>query len=85
MQLHHICEKRMNFLSDDFSVVKFWFDRKAQFPDLYEVPMRVLATPVSSSASERVFSALKLLVTEKRSRLTPSIIDDMVTVRALHQ
>ena len=65
----------MNFLSDDFSVVKFWYDRKAQFLDLYAVSMRVFATPVSSSANELVFSALILMVTEKRSRLTPYIID----------
>ena len=75
----------MNFLSDDSSVVKFWYDKKAQFPDLYAVLMRVFVTPVSSSASEQVFSALKLMVTEKRSRLTPSIVDDMVVLRALHQ
>ena len=46
-------------------------------------PKGRLATPVSSSASERVFSAVKLLVTKNRSRLSGSILEDIIFIRSL--
>lgn len=48
-----------SFLSSSISVMEFWYERKNRFPMLYKVAHRALATPVSSSSSERVFSTLK--------------------------
>ena len=84
LSLDHTCRARKSFLEDDFSVLNFWYNRKTQFPQLFAVATRVYATSVSSSASERVISSLKLLFNDKRSRLCTSILVDMIAMRSLH-
>ncbi len=66
-------------------MMHLWYNRKFQFPNLHAVAARIFATPVSSAASERGFSALKLLVDEQRSRLGTSIVEDMIVVRSLYK
>ena len=79
-----VSKGRNKFIQDDFSVMRFWYDRRAQYLFLYAVAARIYATPVSSSSSERLFSALKLLVEEKRSRLSNYVVDDMILVSSLY-
>ena len=76
---------RKEFIEEDFSVMKFWHDKKKQFRNLFAVAARLFATPVLPAASERVFSALKLFVDEKRSRSSTDLMDDMIVVRAFHE
>ena len=80
----HLVEERQKFLNDDCAVLRFWHERKNQLPNVFYVALRIHAIPVSSAASERVFSALQLLVNEKRSTLSTSLIDDMIAIRSLH-
>lgn len=72
-----------SFVNDSFAVVRFWYNRRGQFPKLYRVAMKVLATPVSSSSSERVFSTLKKLVTSDRVRLSGQNVENILVARSL--
>ena len=83
MNIEHVKEEGKRFLNDDYSELKFWFSRKRQHPALYTCAERVLATLVSSSPSERVFCAVKLLVTENRSRLSSNILEYIIVTRSL--
>ena len=65
--------------------MRYWHELKTQFPLLFIIAARVFATPVSSASSERVFSALKLLVSEKRSCLARSLIDNIIALRSIHE
>lgn len=47
------------FMEDNFDALSFWSRNRGEFPVLFKVACRVLATPVSSCTSERVFSAVK--------------------------
>ncbi len=78
-------EKGNTFLQDDVSVTKFWYNRKKQHPAMYGVASRVFATPVSSSASERAFSAPKLIVSETCSRLSNNTLEGIIAIRSLTQ
>ena len=84
-QVNYLREARIKFLKDDFEVMRYWHERKAHFPLLFTISARVFATPVSSASSEREFSALKLLVSEKRSCLTSSLIDYIFALRSLDE
>ncbi len=42
-------------MDDEFSVLKFCYDRKRRHPAPYSVAVRLLAIPVSCSASDRFF------------------------------
>ncbi len=85
LRLDDLQEIRSHLLGDNFTIMEFWYNRKAQFPNLYAIATRIYATPVSSAASDRVFSALKLLFDDKRSRLGTSLVDDMIVVRSSHK
>ncbi len=80
MNLNFIKEDGEKILEDELSVMKFWHDRKRHHRAFCSITARVLATPVSYTASERVFSALKLFVTDHRSRLSSQILEDIVLI-----
>lgn len=56
-------------LQKDFNILKWWNDRKNEFPLLYKLSCRIFAVPASSAASERVFSIARALITDKRSKI----------------
>ena len=71
------------FEQDKFAIIKFWYEKRNQFPKLYKMALRIFATPVSSAGSERVFSVLKKMVPASRSTLSSDIIEDIVVIRSL--
>lgn len=58
------------FESDPFAVLEFWYERRNQFTSVYKTALRVFATPVSSTASESIFSLFKKLVPVDRASLS---------------
>lgn len=56
-------------LVNDFNILKWWHDRKNEFPMLYKLSCRIFAIPASSAPSERIFSIARALITDKRSKL----------------
>lgn len=74
---------KKKFMKDSFSAIRFWYERKSTFPNLYNVAFRVFATPLTSCASERVFSGLKKDVGNDRSNLTAKHIEHLTLVRSL--
>lgn len=66
----------------DIGVAKWWIDNRGKYPELFEIAMRVLATPASSCSSERNFSCVNNIVTSKRTCLRPKGVDDLVFLRS---
>ena len=56
----------------DACPMEWWRQRKTRFPVLFEMAYVYLAVPASSAPSERVFSAAKLVLTDKRKQLLES-------------
>jgi len=69
-------------MSDAMGVVRFWVSMERILPSLAKVAYRIYGTPVSSSASERTFSAVNRIVTPDRSRLSPALVEDIVYCRS---
>lgn len=74
----------MRFISDHSPAVRFWYDKRENVPALCGVSCRVHATPVSPSASERVFSALKLVVTDSGSRMRSENVQNVIVSLSLY-
>ena len=55
------------------------------YPVLFQVAMRVFATPASSCSSERVFSTLKKLVNSVRSTMSTENIAQIIVGRSLRK
>ena len=74
VQVGTIPGTRRKFIKDDYAEMNFWYGLKTELPTLFAVAARTSATPVSSAASQRVLSALKLVVHDESSRLTNKTI-----------
>ena len=74
---------RVTFMGDPFATVRFWHNHRSSYPDLYKDAQRLYAIPVSSCASERVFSAVNRIVTRDRAKLSSSALEENVVVRSL--
>ena len=79
----HLVEDRQKFLNDDNAVILFWRERRNHIPNIFSKAIRIYAIPLSSAASEHVFSALPLLMNDKLSTLSTSLINPIVVIRSV--
>jgi hypothetical protein len=49
--------------------IRWWWDRRFEYPILYQIAMDIFSIPAMSSECERVFSQLRRLITFERTRL----------------
>ena len=61
----------------------FWKEHQSKFPCLSLIARRLFSIPVTSAAVERSFSAAGLTITERRSSLDPSTVNDILLVRSI--
>ena len=61
----------------------FWKDHQSKFPCLSLIARRLFSIPVTSASVERSFSAAGLIITERRSSLDPSTVNDVLLVRSM--
>ena len=80
LQVDHYPIIRAACIRADFSIVHFWYNMKPQLHNIHAIAARIFATPISSTANERTFSALKLLVSEQPPHSGTSIVENMILV-----
>ena len=76
--------KRLKLSVQDqhMSPLQFWYNDRTTFPKIYKIVRRLLSAPATSSASERCFSTLGLLINDRRSTIESDIVDDLVSVKS---
>lgn len=62
-------------MNDEFNVLSFWKDNKSSLPLLGELVKKYLCIPVTSTSSERAFSYAGILLSAKRSSLSPYVVE----------
>jgi hypothetical protein len=55
--------------------IHWWWDRRFQYPVLFQIAMDIFSIPAMSSECERVFSQLRRLITFERTRLGDDTIE----------
>jgi hypothetical protein len=65
-------EKKKKYCSENRNPMKFWKDKKGQFPRLYQIAETLFSLVPSSASAERNFSAMGLTQTKLRNRLLRS-------------
>lgn len=55
--------------------MKYWTEKKEQFPYLYKVAMKILAIPTSSASVERFFSKVKELLGDKQLKTREDLLE----------
>lgn len=65
---------------DGFNILAFWKDHKSSLPLLGELVKKFLCIPVTSTSSERAFSYAGILISAKRSSLSPYVVEKTLFV-----
>ncbi len=65
----------------------FWEKQRRQgmFPNLTRLACRLFSIPCSSAAVERQFSAAGQIVTQRRSNLEPSTVNNILFLRSIEK
>jgi hypothetical protein len=63
---------------EEYNPLSFWKKMHSSYPILSKVAARVFGVPASSAAVEREFSLAGNIITQKRSKLSPDAVNDMV-------
>jgi hypothetical protein len=58
-------------------IVKWWSDHAKVYPTLARIALDILPMQASSVPCERVFSAAKLIATDRRARLSPVVFEEL--------
>ena len=72
-------EEKKNKFRNDTNPLEWWYQRRKEFPMLHKLAERILEMSAQSACSERMFSALALLVTKARSTIERNLAGCMVT------
>ena len=70
-------ENPLNFWSSEFV--------SSKFPFLKCLARELFATPATSSGTERLFSYSEILLNNRRQRLSPDQVDNMLVIRSARQ
>ena len=62
------------------NILTWWESQQQTYPTLSKLARVVLAIPATSAPSERIFSVAGLTVNARRSSLTPSAVDKVISV-----
>lgn len=73
----------MPLASANTDPTKFWLSNETVYPTLQPLALKLLLTPASSVASERIVSHLNVVVSDRRSRLVGKTIDNLVFLKCL--
>lgn len=59
----------------------WWYNHKEDFPNLFKIYLQTSCVPASSASAERSFSTAGNILTEKRSRILPQNLQDLMLLR----
>ncbi|CAF1164306.1 unnamed protein product [Didymodactylos carnosus] len=60
----------------------FWKEQKQILPHMTKLARRVFSIPASSTAVERTFSSAGNVISQRRTNLSPSTVNDIILVRS---
>lgn len=63
---------------EKIDLFNWWIERKSMFPNLFKLALKIHSIPASSMQSERTFSKSGFIVNNRRSRLNPNTVENLV-------
>lgn len=71
--------------SENFDALKWWETYKMDFPTLYSLSRQILCIPASSASSERAFSLAGNIITEKRNKISPKKVNNLLFLHSTNE
>ena len=60
----------------------FWQEHANILPNLSKLARRIFCIPASSAGVERAFSSAGVIISQRRSNIHPSLVNDIILVRS---
>ena len=73
--------ERLKDEEEGVDMLLWWKDHSEAFPLLAFLVRVVFSVPAASSISERVFSVAGSVISQRRSRLNPEKVEDILTIK----
>lgn len=68
-------------INDEFDLASWWLEQKEQFPFLFKIFMKYSSIPATSSVVESEFSYTGLVINDRRTRLLPENVNELMVAR----
>lgn len=62
-------------------IIQYWQAKRYEDTELYDLAMTALAAPATQVSVERCFSAVKILLDQRRLRMSADLLNDMMIIR----
>lgn len=83
-----ICEREVDrYLQEEHQIsqgadpLKWWAGKECMYPNISQIAKFILSIPASSVPSERIFSLAGLIVSKKRTQLSPENVDLLIFLK----
>ncbi|CAI6354472.1 unnamed protein product [Macrosiphum euphorbiae] len=67
------------------NIVEYWKQQQKSMPELYRLAQVLLAVPATQVSVERSFSSLKFILSDLRTNMTETILEDVMIIRGNKQ
>lgn len=67
---------------EQFDIIRYWKQRKIMNPRMYRIAIALLSIPSTQVTVERLFSQLKLVITDTRTRLNCKSIKNIMFLKS---
>ena len=74
-------EKMPRILKTRPKSLKWWSEMKEKFPVLSKIAMIILTVPVTEVSVERMFSHLKIVLSNRRTRMDSELLESILLLR----
>jgi hypothetical protein len=64
--------------------VAWWKAHEIAYPELWRVALRYLSIPATTASVERLFSLAGAIVSSKRTKLSPEMIEVLATLHSVY-
>lgn len=71
------------YLGKKCDLLGFWCEKKGIFPLFYKLAQKYLCIPATSVPSERLFSKAGILCNERRNRLAPKKVNEILFLNSI--
>lgn len=76
---NYLNEKVVN--DDNFDLIDWWESRQEKYPQLFQLFIKYAFIPATSSMVESEFSYTGLVITNRRNRIKPENVNDIMIAR----
>lgn len=83
-EINDYASKSWPFVMDN-DILNWWSRHRCDYFHLYHMAMNVFNIPATSASAERTFSAAGFLINEKRNRLSPVRVNNILTTHTIEK